>query len=59
MVFVIVSGEIDLSAGSPLGLLGVFTLMARRTVFGRRIHAIGGNLAAIRLSGINVQRYQR
>jgi D-xylose transport system permease protein len=30
--------------------------MARRTVFGRRIYAIGGNLEATRLSGINVQR---
>ncbi len=39
-----------------LVLLGAFTLMARRTVFGRRIYAIGGNLEATRLSGINVQR---
>ncbi len=39
-----------------LVLLGGFTLMARRTVFGRRIYAIGGNLEATRLSGINVQR---
>ncbi|TLU73692.1 sugar ABC transporter permease [Lichenicoccus roseus] len=39
-----------------LVLLGVFTLMARRTVFGRRIYAIGGNLEATRLSGVNVQR---
>lgn len=39
-----------------LVLLGAFTLMARRTVFGRRIYAIGGNLEATRLSGVNVQR---
>ncbi len=39
-----------------LVLLGGFTLMARRTVFGRRIYAIGGNLEATRLSGVNVQR---
>ena len=29
--------------------------MARRTVFGRRIYAVGGNLEATRLSGVNVQ----
>jgi D-xylose transport system permease protein len=39
-----------------LVLLGLFTTMARRTVFGRRIYAIGGNLEATRLSGVNVQR---
>ena len=38
-----------------LVLLGVFTVMARRTVFGRRIYAVGGNLEATRLSGVNVQ----
>ncbi|MBB3173344.1 D-xylose transport system permease protein [Endobacter medicaginis] len=36
-------------------LLGVLTVMARRTVFGRRIYAIGGNIEATRLSGVNVQ----
>ena len=36
-------------------LLGAF-LMSRRTVFGCRIYAIGGNLAATRLPGVNVQR---
>lgn len=30
--------------------------MATRTAFGRRIYAIGGNLEAARLSGINVER---
>ncbi len=39
-----------------LGLLGAFTLMARRTVFGRRIYAVGGNLEATRFSGVNVAR---
>jgi len=39
-----------------LVLLGLFTVMARRTVFGRRIYAVGGNLEATRLSGVNVQR---
>ena len=39
-----------------LALLGAFTLMARRTVFGRRIYAVGGNLEATRFSGVNVQR---
>ncbi|MFH8136156.1 xylose ABC transporter permease XylH [Pantoea osteomyelitidis] len=35
-------------------LAGIF--MATRTAFGRRIYAIGGNLDAARLSGINVAR---
>lgn len=39
-----------------LVLLGALTLMARRTVLGRRIYAIGGNLEATRLSGVDVQR---
>ncbi|XNM63312.1 ABC transporter permease subunit [Escherichia coli] len=30
--------------------------MAMRTAFGRRIYAIGGNIEAARLSGINVER---
>ena len=37
-----------------LMLAGMF--MATRTAFGRRIYAIGGNLDAARLSGINVAR---
>ncbi|MEQ4530064.1 MAG: sugar ABC transporter permease, partial [Mixta sp.] len=37
-----------------LMLVGMF--MATRTAFGRRIYAIGGNLDAARLSGINVAR---
>lgn len=35
-------------------LTGMF--MATRTAFGRRIYAIGGNIEAARLSGINVER---
>jgi xylose ABC transporter membrane protein len=35
-------------------LAGMF--IATRTAFGRRIYAIGGNLEAARLSGINVER---
>ncbi|MWL34454.1 sugar ABC transporter permease, partial [Escherichia coli] len=31
-------------------------LMATRTAFGRRIYAIGGNIDAARLSGVNVER---
>mgnify|MGYP002414052950 CR=1 FL=1 len=44
-------------SGVLLSLLlrgGMF--MATRTAFGRRIYAIGGNLEAARLSGINVER---
>ncbi|MEF2070399.1 sugar ABC transporter permease [Consotaella aegiceratis] len=36
-------------------ILGVFTLIAQRTVFGRRIYAVGSNLEATRLSGVNVR----
>nr|WP_235186798.1 xylose ABC transporter permease XylH [Serratia sp. DD3] len=37
-----------------LMLAGIF--MATRTAFGRRIYAIGGNIDAARLSGVNVER---
>lgn len=36
-------------------LLGVFSYIARQTVFGRRIYAVGSNMEATRLSGINVK----
>ena len=36
-------------------LLGLFTYMTTQTVFGRRIYAVGSNMEATRLSGINVQ----
>jgi D-xylose transport system permease protein len=39
-----------------LGLLAVFSFIASQTVFGRRIYAIGSNIEATRLSGINVDR---
>jgi len=39
-----------------LGLLAVFSFIATQTVFGRRIYAIGSNIEATRLSGINVDR---
>jgi D-xylose transport system permease protein len=38
-----------------LALLGVFSYIARQTVFGRRIYAVGSNMEATRLSGINVR----
>ncbi|WP_250473940.1 sugar ABC transporter permease [Caballeronia sp. GAFFF1] len=39
-----------------LALLGIFTYIATQTVFGRRIYAVGSNLEATRLSGINTDR---
>jgi len=48
--------------GIPLPVLlmfliaGFFTFVARKTVFGRRIYAVGSNLEATRLSGVNTQR---
>lgn len=39
---------------AALMMVGIF--MATRTAFGRRIYAIGGNIDAARLSGINVER---
>jgi len=45
---------------TPVLLLALLMLggmfMATRTAFGRRIYAIGGNIDAARLSGINVER---
>ena len=38
-----------------LVLLGIFSYIATQTVFGRRIYAVGSNMEATRLSGINVQ----
>lgn len=38
-----------------LVLLGVFSYVTSQTVFGRRIYAVGSNMEATRLSGINVQ----
>ncbi|GAB3246312.1 sugar ABC transporter permease [Chitinimonas naiadis] len=39
-----------------LVLLGVFSYIASQTVFGRRIYAVGSNMEATRLSGVNVQK---
>jgi D-xylose transport system permease protein len=36
-----------------LALLAIFTWIATQTVFGRRIYAVGSNLEATRLSGVN------
>jgi len=39
-----------------LALLAVFSYIASQTVFGRHIYAVGGNMEATRLSGVNVGR---
>jgi len=36
-------------------LLGIFSYVTTQTVFGRRIYAVGSNMEATRLSGVNVQ----
>ena len=36
-------------------ILGIFSFMASKTVFGRRIYSIGSNIEATRLSGVNVR----
>ncbi len=36
-------------------VLGAFSFMAKNTVFGRRIYAVGSNLEATRLSGVNTK----
>jgi len=38
-----------------LALLGVFSYVTTQTVFGRRVYAVGSNMEATRLSGINVK----
>lgn len=38
-----------------LALLGIFSYITTQTVFGRRIYAVGSNMEATRLSGVNVQ----
>lgn len=37
-----------------LVILGVFTVIAKQTVFGRHIYAVGSNTEATRFSGVNV-----
>ncbi|WP_237154036.1 sugar ABC transporter permease [Oryzibacter oryziterrae] len=39
-----------------LVILGVFTVIGDMTVFGRRIYAVGSNLEATRMSGVNVAK---
>ncbi|HHT91859.1 MAG: sugar ABC transporter permease [Bacillota bacterium] len=39
-----------------LALAGLFTFITTRTQFGRYVYAIGGNIEAARLSGINIRR---
>jgi len=39
-----------------LALLGVFTWITTQTVFGRHVYAVGSNVEASRLSGVNVRR---
>jgi D-xylose transport system permease protein len=54
-------GALNAYQGIPLPvllmlvILGVFTFIARNTVFGRRIYAVGSNLEATRLSGVNTK----
>ena len=38
-----------------LALLGIFSYISTQTVFGRRVYAVGSNMEATRLSGVNVQ----
>ena len=38
-----------------LALLGVFSYVATQTVFGRRVYAVGSNMEATRLSGVDVR----
>jgi D-xylose transport system permease protein len=40
-----------------IGTVLVFTFIAQKTRFGRRVYAIGGNREAAKLSGINVNRH--
>lgn len=39
-----------------LALLAAFSFIATQTVFGRHVFAVGGNVEATRLSGVNVDR---
>lgn len=39
-----------------LALMLVFTLIADRTTFGRKVYAIGGNISAAKYSGIDVKK---
>ncbi len=39
-----------------LGLTMIYSFLAGRTVFGRHVYAVGGNIQAARLSGVNTKR---
>ena len=39
-----------------LGLFVIYTVVSQRSVFGRHVYAIGGNLNAAQLSGVRVRR---
>lgn len=59
MVFVVIMNQYQ---GIPVPfiivilLALVFTFIAKNTVFGRQVYALGGNAEAARLSGINIKR---
>jgi len=40
-----------------IGVVLIFTFIAQKTRFGRRVYAIGGNNEAAKLAGINVKRH--
>ncbi|MBG6085472.1 multiple monosaccharide ABC transporter permease [Zhihengliuella flava] len=54
--------QLATSRGMPIvliilgGLIITYHIVTTRTVFGRHIYAIGGNLSAARLSGVNVKK---
>jgi putative multiple sugar transport system permease protein len=37
-------------------LIGIYTFVMNRTVIGRRVYAVGGNVKAAKLSGVNTER---
>ena len=49
-------GSIPISVVVFAGIFGALWLLERRTTIGRSIHALGGNQAAARLSGVSVVR---
>jgi ribose/xylose/arabinose/galactoside ABC-type transport system permease subunit len=51
-------GPIPVPIVLMLGVFGVTWLLLRMTKFGRYVFAIGGNEAATRIAGVNVDRYK-
>lgn len=39
-----------------LAVVGIFTILTKRTPFGRHVYAIGGNAEAAKLSGVNTKK---